>query len=168
MNIMRRTSNLKLTTNEGFTLIELLVVIAIIGILAAIILANLAESRKKGDDAAVKVNLSNIQVQAEVYKDQHGDAYGTNKNLVQDCSNKNTLFSDSLITSAIAQITLRSGKAPGCTVAPYGASWAIDATLKSGGLWCVDSKGWGSVGSVFYDGDWHCVDTATVCSDGSC
>lgn len=45
----------------GFTLIELLVVISVIGILAALLLANFAGIRDRGDDASRKSNLKQLQ-----------------------------------------------------------------------------------------------------------
>lgn len=58
---------------KGFTLIELLVVIAIIGILSSVVLASLNSARNKGEDAAVKANLSNIRAQAEIVYDNTGN-----------------------------------------------------------------------------------------------
>lgn len=43
--------------SKGFTLVELLVVIAIIGILAAIVLVNIASSRRKAQMAAFKAEV---------------------------------------------------------------------------------------------------------------
>ena len=68
----------------GFTLIELLVVIAIIGVLSAVVLAALNTARNKGNDAAVKSDLSVIPTQAASYFGDNG-AYsvgGANKSLV--------------------------------------------------------------------------------------
>ena len=59
--------SLKKSFKSGFTLIELLVVVAIIGILASVVLASLNSARSKGEDAAVKSNLSNARTQAEVF-----------------------------------------------------------------------------------------------------
>lgn len=60
---------------NGFTLIELLIVIAIIGILASLILASVATSRKKARDASVKNAVSQIRWQAEIAYDSLGGSY---------------------------------------------------------------------------------------------
>jgi type II secretion system protein G len=56
---------------RGFTLIELLVVIAIIGLLASIILANLAEARAKARDASRLSDMHQIQNALELYRATH-------------------------------------------------------------------------------------------------
>ena len=61
--------------NKGFTLIELLVVIAIIGILSSVVLASLNTARDKGNDAAVKTNLTTVRTQAELYYDDNSNTY---------------------------------------------------------------------------------------------
>jgi type II secretion system protein G len=58
--------------SRGFTLIELLVVIAIIGILSAVVLANLSSARVKGRDAARQAAIHNIQNALELYYSVNG------------------------------------------------------------------------------------------------
>ncbi|OGZ71398.1 MAG: hypothetical protein A2904_01885, partial [Candidatus Staskawiczbacteria bacterium RIFCSPLOWO2_01_FULL_33_9] len=52
---------------KGFTLIELLVVIAIIGILASVLLVNLATTRNKAKDSAIKLEMAQIRTAVENY-----------------------------------------------------------------------------------------------------
>src|SRR3989338_7494810 len=60
---------MKMNLKKGFTLIELLVVVAIIGILASVVLASLNTARTKGNDAAIKADLSGVRASAEVWYD---------------------------------------------------------------------------------------------------
>ncbi|MCF7834094.1 MAG: type II secretion system GspH family protein [Candidatus Pacebacteria bacterium] len=141
----------KLNYKKGFTLIELLVVVAIIGILSSVVLASLNSARSKGADAAIKANLRTIQTQATLYYDTKGH-YGPATGGALDCaSNDGTMFSnhatngDPTILSAVTEINNRAGVMPKCAAAlvsgSYATSWAVSATLKGGGNWCVDSTG---------------------------
>lgn len=51
----------------GFTLIEILVVISIIGILAALLLANMVGVRERAADARLKNNLNQVKTALRLY-----------------------------------------------------------------------------------------------------
>lgn len=53
--------------SKGFTLIELLVVISILGVLAALIVNNLNDSRARARDARMKQNLSQMKTALRLY-----------------------------------------------------------------------------------------------------
>lgn len=52
---------------KGFTLIELLVTITIIGVLAALITANLSDARARARDAKIKQNLIQLKTALRLY-----------------------------------------------------------------------------------------------------
>jgi len=52
--------------SSGFTLIELLVVIAIIGLLAAVVLSSLSDSRQNALNARAVAEMRDIHVSMEV------------------------------------------------------------------------------------------------------
>jgi prepilin-type N-terminal cleavage/methylation domain-containing protein len=113
----------------GFTLIELLVVIAIIGILSAVVLAQLNDARGKGADASIKSNANNMRAQSENLYDAPG-SNGYN----QVCGNSN-----------IGAMKLAAEGASGTTgVCRSGATYFVFwIRLKSNNskAWCVDSTG---------------------------
>lgn len=57
---------------KGFTMVELLVVLTIMGILAAVLLANMTNSGKVGRDAQRQSDLRNLQSAVEAYKHKYG------------------------------------------------------------------------------------------------
>lgn len=67
-----------LKKSKGFTLIELLVVIAIIGILAAVVITYLGQSRLKARDARRKQDLKDIRTALEQYADDNNGNYPAN------------------------------------------------------------------------------------------
>jgi len=78
-----------LTKQEGFTLLELLVVIVIIGILAVLLVPNLASGPQRARDSQRKSDLRNVQTALESYhsdKDSYpsGDYAGLTALLAPD------------------------------------------------------------------------------------
>ncbi|MFA6536165.1 MAG: type II secretion system protein [Candidatus Paceibacterota bacterium] len=115
--------------NKGFTLIELLVVIAIIGILSSVVLASLNTARDKGNDAAVKSNLTTVRTQAELWYDDHTNSY-------------TGMCEADPILGAINAARTSGGNDATCVVATDGNSWGAEAQLKaSTNFYCVDSTG---------------------------
>ncbi|OGG78528.1 hypothetical protein A3A36_00525 [Candidatus Kaiserbacteria bacterium RIFCSPLOWO2_01_FULL_52_12b] len=133
---------------RGFTLIELLVVIAIIGILSAVVLASLSTARSKGNDAAVKSDLSSIQTQAEIWYGNNGNRYASVAAAGADglgCTLAGTLFQlDTTIRNAVAAANAANGSGVvTCYGDAAGTVYAISAQLTApgAGYFCVDSTG---------------------------
>jgi prepilin-type N-terminal cleavage/methylation domain-containing protein len=150
---------------RGFTLIELLVVVAIIGILAAVVMANLSNARSKGNDAGILANITSVTTQAGVYIGDHEGDYGTFDNgsdgakdcpLVGDISGTG-FFYDPTVENALAAALTDSPKgktfcyANGDQYAVAVSRPASVAAIKST-FWCADSTGL-RCGSDGYNGD---------------
>lgn len=107
---------------KGFTLLELLVVVAIIGILASVVLAMLTSAKKKGQDSAIKEQMTSLRSEAELYAIGHGNSYN---NLFTD---NNTWASTNTNIQAILTYLDKQ-----TTVHTAGSSvnqWAAQAGLK--------------------------------------
>jgi len=127
--------------HKGFTLIELLVVIAIIGLLSSIVLASLGTARNKGSDSAVKGAMSQLRTQAALYIDVN-PTYGVATALnATTCTATSTVFASSSAIITNLRLNAATTPAPACVIGVSGASWAVTATLKGGGGWCVDDSG---------------------------
>ncbi len=133
--------------NQGFTLIELLVVIAIIGILSSVVLASLNTARNKGADAATKSQLASMRAAAEIFYDTgvtyNGLCASANfagmRAAAKSSSGATTdVFSSANPPAAVGiftQVTCHD------TNTAAVSAWVVDAPMKSGGMWCVDSTG---------------------------
>ena len=74
-----------LKKQEGFTLLELLIVIVIIGILAVLIVPNLASGPQRARDSQRKSDLRNVKTALETYyNDNNGYPGGTYATLGAD------------------------------------------------------------------------------------
>lgn len=60
---------------QGFSLIEFLIIIAVIGILAAIVVINVRQSRESGYFVAAKQELGSVAQSLELYAMDHNRAY---------------------------------------------------------------------------------------------
>ncbi len=134
----------KINLQKGFTLIELLVVVAIIGILASVVLSSLNTARDKGSDAAIKANLANIRVQAElVYDDNSPNSYS---GLCTDTTAANqTAAAANALGGTVVNTLGTAGTATTvvCHVAANNSAWAVSSGTKvsPANSWCVDSTG---------------------------
>ena len=61
------------TTRRGFTLVELLVVIIIIALLAGLVTAGLAAAMRRAKRARITLEISQLSVALQKYKDQYGE-----------------------------------------------------------------------------------------------
>jgi hypothetical protein len=105
--------------------------------------------------------MSGVRATAEVAYDTNGSKYNTDGTTAAngiDCGatfTANTIFVNPSVSSALAHVKTQNGNvALYCNQNAAGSAYAIAATLKSGGYWCVDStgvaKGTQGTGTVSY------------------
>lgn len=109
---------------SAFTLVELLVVIAIIGLLSTIVLVSFGPIRNQAADTAIKANLNQIRLAAEMQ-------YNTASSYADTDTRADYL-------AAVAAITAAGGAPSGAFLA---GAWCVQSTLKTSGSWCLDSAG---------------------------
>jgi hypothetical protein len=109
-----------------------------------VVLASLSTARTKGNDAAIRSDLSSIQTQAEIYYSNNNN-YGTSAALAGSCVTAASLFvADTMVKNAVAAVSGINGANVSCyTDANPAGKYAIIARLTNDTTWyfCVDSSG---------------------------
>ncbi len=121
----------RISLPKGFTLIELLVVIAIIGLLATIVLVSFTEVRTSGKDTAVKANMNQMRLAAEIEYNVSGDYSG-----VSDRDD----FTAAKDAAEGAGADFGDGDA-NIKFSGDGEAYCFQALLPGGENWCVDNVG---------------------------
>lgn len=120
---------MKINAGAGFTLIELLISITIIGILAAVILASLGESRESGLSAKIKAQMDSVQKEASLAELQSGtyDVVCGSNGQTQSPDIANIIASiDAIATSPVI---CNSDDEMFAISVPFGSSnWCVDYT----------------------------------------
>ena len=126
---------------KGFTLIELLVVIAIIGILSAIVIANLGTAGAKGRKAAVQGESKAFITEATLLAGDSG-----NFGAVTSCSTG--VLAGGNIAKMVSNLTNTGSAAPACTAdsATAATKVSVSTTLAGGAIVCASTDG--SVGTA--------------------
>ena len=82
--------NLKFKIDKGFTLIELLVVISIIGVLSALLMANISGIRERARDAKRKADLREVKTALKLYFNDHDSYPQAEDGAIKGCGDGDT------------------------------------------------------------------------------
>jgi prepilin-type N-terminal cleavage/methylation domain-containing protein len=119
-------------TSKGFTLIELLVVIAIIGILAGMVVVNMASAPNAAKDATIKSYMDQMKsIAAIVYNNNIPNSY-TGLGM-------NTEF-----TQILGKLSEQSGSHSNWVTSTNSVKYCVWARMNSNNndkSWCIDSEG---------------------------
>ncbi len=131
-----------INTKKGFSLVELLIVITIVGILSAVVLTNLNQSRVRSYDSKIKQQLISFRTSANLYYyNQIPNSYGTANNCTSG------IFGDMTAENGRPGTYIASNNLPPSTQVlclANGQEYAVKASLYYGNeYFCVDSKGAG-------------------------
>jgi general secretion pathway protein G len=71
-NIESKTARINFSRRGGFTLVELLLVLTILGILAAIVIPNLAKRPQQAKEVAAKADIANFTTALDMFEVDNG------------------------------------------------------------------------------------------------
>jgi len=92
-------SSVRSSKQAGFSLVELLVVIFIIGILAALLVTNLAGARDRAEDSKAKANLAELKKALRIYYNDYQSYPAASSGSIAGCGAAGTSVCSSGIFS---------------------------------------------------------------------
>lgn len=75
--MVSRGLHMKRTHRQGFTLIEIMIVVVIMGILAAVVAAQISNTTRESQQLTLKSQVQSVRRAVELYKIQHDDQWPT-------------------------------------------------------------------------------------------